>query len=245
MKIDKVIFASDDNPTYLEFWKIVSNVCYNRLGIQPVLIHITNEDSDIIEDENGFLVKKIKRVDNINTGFQAQNARFWAGTLFPDDVCLTSDIDMLMLNKDYFVNQVKDLDNDSFVIYTSDAYGNNKSRYPLCYNAAKGKLFKQILNCEDDFSVYINKLYNINKDWSFDELYFTAKLNSSNYDKIVYLKRGWDRFNIANYRIDRIKWNYEENIIDQYIDCHCLRPIQNHKNEIKKLLNDLKINLDI
>ena len=40
---------------------------------------------------------------------------------FPDDVCLTCDLDMLMINKDYFVNQIKKYNDDSLVIYSSDA----------------------------------------------------------------------------------------------------------------------------
>lgn len=235
MKIDKVIFSSDDNPTYLEFWKIVSKICKTRLGIDPVLIHITNEDSELLEDIYGY-IKKVKSVPNINTGYQAQNARFWAGTLFPEEICLTSDIDMLMLNKEYFVDQIEQYDDDSLIIYTSDAYGNTKSRFPICYNAAKGKVFKKILECDDSFSVYIKRLASMNTGWSFDEQYYTAKLKASKYNKIVYLNRGWDDKNIAYNRIDRVNWVYDENDIDKYIDCHSLRPLSKYKVEIENLL---------
>ena len=57
MKIDKIIFSSDDSH-YLDFWKINSEITLKKLGITPVLFHITDEDSDFFEDEFG-LVKKI------------------------------------------------------------------------------------------------------------------------------------------------------------------------------------------
>ena len=58
MKIDKVIFGVDDNPLYQNFWPIQSKIIKKLLNAQPVLFHITNEDSDFYDDGNG-IVKKI------------------------------------------------------------------------------------------------------------------------------------------------------------------------------------------
>ena len=49
MKIDKIIFASDDSH-FLDFWEIQSKVCKEILGIQPVLFHITDSESDFYDD---------------------------------------------------------------------------------------------------------------------------------------------------------------------------------------------------
>ena len=60
MKIDKVIFASNDS-SYLKFWKLNSEITLKKLGITPVLFHITDEESDFYKDEFG-LVKKVKQL---------------------------------------------------------------------------------------------------------------------------------------------------------------------------------------
>lgn len=235
MKVDKVIFACDDNAMYKDFWKLSATVCKAKLDVTPVLFHITNEDSDFFEDEYG-LVKKIKRVDNINTGFQSQLVRMWGCSLLPNDVCLTSDIDMLMINKDYFITSVEQYDNDAFVIYTSDAYGGDKSRFPICYNASLGINYKNILGCENNFSDYCRRLQTFSSGWSCDEQYFTNRIKMANYSKMIYLNRGWDVQTIATRRIDRVRWGYDSNIINDYIDCHCIRPYNENKAELDKLI---------
>jgi hypothetical protein len=52
MKVDKVIFSSDDSE-YLDFWKLNSEITFKKLGITPVLFHITDEETDFYEDNFG------------------------------------------------------------------------------------------------------------------------------------------------------------------------------------------------
>src|SRR5262245_24948699 len=139
MKIDKVIFASDDNPHYYEFWSHTAEICLKALGITPVLFHITNEDSDVVPDSFG-LRKKFKAIEGVDTRFQSQIVRMFGTKYFPNEVCLTADIDMFLMNRSYFVDGVKDLDDDDLALLGADAYGGH-GRYPLCYNAAKGEIF--------------------------------------------------------------------------------------------------------
>jgi hypothetical protein len=233
MKIDKIIFACDDNPLYKDFWAITSEICYKKLGVTPVLFHITDENTDFYEDTYG-IVKKVKRVDGVNTGFQSQIIRMFGCKYFMDEVCLTSDIDMLMFNKEYFLNQIEVYDNDSFIIYSSDAYGNKQHRYPICYNASLGKNFVKILKCDCDFLEYTKRLKKYRYDWSCDEFYFTEMIKKSGFEKIIKLNRGWVDNRAVN-RIDRVKWEWSEEQIGEYIDCHSIRPYIENKEEIEKL----------
>ena len=43
MKLDLVIHSVDDNPYYTDFWPMVSKVWKLRFGIEPILIHITED----------------------------------------------------------------------------------------------------------------------------------------------------------------------------------------------------------
>ena len=76
MKIDKIIFAVDDNHVYGGFWKFISKWTKERLGVTPVLFHITEEESDFYEDKYG-LVKKFKSLPNFTTSIQCRMVRMW------------------------------------------------------------------------------------------------------------------------------------------------------------------------
>jgi hypothetical protein len=157
---------------------------------------------------------------------------------YGDKVCLTSDIDMLPLNKDYFTKKIEPFDNNSLVIFSSDAYP-NKKRFPICYNAAKGDLFNDILNLNKSFTEYANQLHQLNLGWDTDELYFGEMVDLyENKSKIIYLKREW--VGGAKNRIDRSNWNYSTSKLNEYIDSHSLRPYSKYKKEILELINKYK-----
>ena len=59
MNLEYVILGSDENPMYFDFWPIVSKVWKEIFNVTPVLGLISNEDSDLIQDDYG-LIKKFK-----------------------------------------------------------------------------------------------------------------------------------------------------------------------------------------
>ena len=251
MIIKKAIFAVDDNPKYSGLWPIVSETCFKKLGIVPVLFHITEEDSDFYEDEYG-LVKKVKRIPDIDTGKQSQIIRMWGTRYFTEEVCIISDIDMMMFNREYFLDQVDVYSENDLVIYCSDAYDPNRSecvgiyggnRYPICYNAASGNIFNKILGTDCDFNSYIHKVLSFGfPDFDSDEMYLGHVINETNHGvNIIKLKRGfYSKFKCPR-RIDRVDDSvfnvYDESLLnsDYYVDCHLARPYETHKEEIVKL----------
>ena len=219
MKINKVIFAVNDSH-YLDFWPTQAKICKEILNIEPVLFHITNENSDFYNDGHG-LVKKIKKVDEINTGAQAAMGRMFFTKYFPEEVCLVADIDLISINRNYLQDQIKNFPSDSFIIYDSDAYNKKrpeadeylKNEYLMgikelfCYhaNAGKGKTFNKLLNTNCTFEEYILRHQQIgNKDlfWGVDEYYFSKCILETNIN-IIKLKRGFTSPWIADKRIDR------------------------------------------
>lgn len=260
MKIDKIILSCDDNPKYDGLWEIVSEICYKRLNIEPVLFHITNEDSDFFKDKYG-LIKKVKKIPNLSSGFQSQIYRMFGTKFFKDEMCLTSDIDMLMLDKSYFLSPLEFINEDDMVIYCSDAYNSNRSecigiysenRYPICYVLGKGHTFNKIINTDCDFKEYVIQL--LLKGYPLhdtDELYFGDCVNNKNHGVIVHkLKRGYKSPFICNNRVDRINddifnnYDKEKLINNEYIDIHLSRPYKKWKREIDEIkniiLNDIK-----
>lgn len=256
MNPDKIIFASDDNADYLNFWKLNSYYCKNILNITPVLFHITDENSDFYEDEYG-LVKKVKRVENIPTSFQSQIIRMFGAQYFKNEVCVVSDIDLFLIDNSYI-----DFDNNCDIIITdSDAYDRsrmevvsyipeNLPRYPVCYTIGKGHTFQKLLNLPSDFQEYCEFLYNLSytDKWSVDEFYF-GKVIDENKDNIVVKKkqRGYmsnffviDRINKCNFT-DKSLWKID---LDGSINFKAFKDIHfpkftQYENLIYRVYNNL------
>ena len=96
----KAILSCDENPFYYDFWPLVKHVWKNHLGIDPFLIHISDE---VGTDED---TKYIKPVPGVPIYLQAQLARIYFTQLFDDEICLVSDIDMIPVSKNFFNKDV-------------------------------------------------------------------------------------------------------------------------------------------
>lgn len=239
MKIDYVVVSSDENQMYLDFWELTKKMWIEVVGIKPILIKIGNTDS--FNDFGDCIIIEIKKIDNINTGLQSQLCRLYVSKYFENKNILISDIDMIPLSKDYFINQVEDINDDSIVVYSSDAY-TNKVRFPMCYILANSEKYKTLFNINSDttFNLFIeNILSQNNYGWDTDEIYLTKQIINSN-ENIIKLNRGWNK-GIANDRIDRVNWIYDVNKLKShgYIDSHLLRPYYLYENKINDLINNL------
>jgi len=236
MKIKYAIVSSDQNEMYLDFWNPIMKVWSQHIKIKPILVLISDKNN--VVDYGDYIIHEIKKIEDIDTGLQSQISRMYVTKFYNDDICITSDIDMIPLGFNYFNNIVNDFDDNSLIILSSDAY-KNENRYPLCYNVGKGETFNEIMDFNVTFDEYVNRILTFNWGWDSDELYFGLKVNEFNDNsRIKKLNRGWTN-GIAHKRIDRCLWYYNEKFIkdDFYIDCHSLRPYKNYKNEIDKLIN--------
>lgn len=221
-----VIHASDDSG-YLDFWPYTAQ-CVQRLGMIPVLFHITSQESPLCEDEFG-LVQRIRASALCGTGLQSQLIRLWGTQLFEDDLVMISDIDMFLLSREYF--DITLPDPEGLIHLSCDAYGGADIRLPMCYIAGKGRVFRSTLNLTDSFEDFLVEVgTEVGMSWDSDELYLTRKLRSSSC--FTGLCRGWDKQGIADRRLDRTRWEWNQENVPDYIDCHSLRPFQEHKERI-------------
>jgi len=269
MKISKIIFSSDDNPNFLNFWRLNSELCVRVLGIEPVLFKIGNENSDFINDKFG-IIKTIKRIENIPTSFQAQVCRMYFASLFPQEACITSDIDMFLFSKkyiDYLNYQHKDTD---ILIASADGYDQKRPEvswlypanvpiYPMMYNVALGGVYKRLLfkHEKESFSEYCNRLYfeefkgsQIDKRYEVDEFYYGKMIDENrNGFKIKKLNRGYmSSFFLAD-RIEKYDffngtkevWKLDlDGIVDYDRFIDChCPPYEKYPDRINKVFNDL------
>ena len=255
MKLEKIIFSTDDNPEYSGFWKINSEICKKKLGITPVLFKIGETESDFYEDEFG-IIKEVKAIEGLDTGFQAQIYRMYGTKYFTNEIVMTSDIDMLLLNRDYVNSQIDLISDCDLVIFNSDSYDNSRpecagiysgpDRYPICYVVGKGSTFNQIINTDVDFNEYCDRLLRLDLNWDTDEIYFGRCVNSQNKIKVHKLIRGYSSNFFCPNRIEKRDFynsvifsiDLEKKInLDSFIDCHCARPYSQYKVAIDNIKN--------
>jgi hypothetical protein len=239
MKIDYAIMGSNMNPMYLDFWPIISKTWKEVFNITPVLGLVCDEDSDFIEDEYG-LVKKFKAIEGIDTGLQSQIIRLYLAKELSGNIVI-SDIDMVPLSKQYFIDQVVGFDSLKIYVMSSDnAECNNNKEIPMCYNISDSQLFARMLELDNTWVEFANRLNSMGFGWTTDQNYLWLKLQQfkeQNPDAVVLLSRGWPRG--ADRRIDRLWWSYDANLVNSgyYIDSHLLRPYQQYKSQVDTLIN--------
>jgi hypothetical protein len=237
MEIKYAVMGSNMNPIYYDFWSIISKTWKEVFNITPVLGLICDEDSDFIQDEYG-LIKKFKSIEGIDDALQSQIVRLYLPTIL-DDISITSDIDVVPLSKEYFIDNIKTFDENKFYVMTSDnpeCLRNHE--YQICYNTAKPQIFKNVLNIEDSWVDFANKLKSLGFGWTTDQRYLYDMVNDyKNKEDIILLTRGFSEY--AHKRIDRAIWHYEATAVKNgdYIDSHLLRPYKQYKIEIDNLIN--------
>jgi len=239
VKLDRVIVATNDNKNYYQFWPIIARR-WASWGVRPTLIVVSENKLEI--DESLGDVYYLTPIEGVATSHQSQIIRFFAAANFEEDVCLISDIDMMCLSKEYFLHSIERRNINEFVVYSADAYlpGNPAyPAYPMCYMAAKGSKFKEIIKGNlTNFPEKLQEWMSHGFGWFTDEKVFYLKLKQwEENNSVVLLRRG---FNIGNHpitlrRIDR-DWNceFEEKLLagNFYVDFHMPRPYDKYKDVI-------------
>ena len=242
MKIQKAIHSSNDNPLYLDFWPVVSKIWRLYFNIEPILLYFGNQD---VSTEYGSVIK-LPKVENIPEPIQTLWSRYWYTVNEPDTTFIISDIDMIPLSKKYFIENIKDVDEFKYVHINPciDSYG----MFPSCYHIAKGSVFAQTLDLDNDWKDSLNTLLSFFQNtentnhpslafgWFYDEKYSTYKIikNLSGSNNFVAIPRTQGQ---EGRRIDRSFWTYDINLLkkEYYYDAHCIRPYSKYKIEIDEL----------
>lgn len=247
MKIDFAIHSSDSNKLYLDFWPVIAEVWKKKFSITPILVYIDTDNKNI--DESFGIVIKLKPIEGIPIHLQTQIVRFWIPILYPEKICIISDIDMIPLSKNYFQTSLKNLPDTAYVHLNPciESYG----RLPACYHVAKGKTFKEVLEIDAEWETFIRKILSedLNKKkfghkkefWFADELYSSGKvLGFGDKHRLCLIERSGGQ---NGFRIDRATWKFSKFLLryDYYIDSHSVRPYIDFKEEID-LIKKLTIN---
>lgn len=249
MKITKCLVASDLNHTYLDFYPLIHKYWNNIVGIPTVLILIANEIPDYMKEYESE-IKLFKPIDNIHTAFQSQCIRILYPSLFENENIIISDMDLIPLNKKYYLDNIKNLDESNFVIYR-DVISEHK-QYPICFCLANSNTWKSIFKIENenDIREKMDIWYNLYNDytissayslsWACDQLQLYQYVNNWIYqERVIKMKddetnfKRLDRFDVNETNIDAYKIMIENQI---YSDFHLPRPLNQYKHILDKVL---------
>jgi hypothetical protein len=242
LKLDRVILATDANPNYIEFWPIVAKAWKEIIGLQPTLALIAPSEVQI--DETLGDVIRFEPIEGIPTSFYAQCIRLLLPFLFPNDGCIVSDIDLIPLNKNYFISRSIFIDDSCFILYRDNAmFEKLYKQIPMCYVAGKGKIFSEIFQVytKEHLIEKIKEWHSMNIGWFTDqELLYKSVLTWQGYpDRCIRLGK-IDKITPKT-RIDKFNWHYDVNLLksDHYIDCHSKRPYSTYKNFLDEMVDHL------
>lgn len=229
----RVILACDSNPEYIHFWPVVAQAWQKIIGLRPTLALIAHEHIRV--DESLGDVIRFAPIKGVSTVLYAQCIRLLLPAFFPNEVCIISDMDMIPLQKKYFIDSIQNIPNDHIAVYRSQSVLEFK-QFPMCYVAAKGSLFQDIFNLDtiDDIPIIIKKWADLKRGWSTDQQILYSYLTTWNK-----FSSHCDLLNIKVHRIDRSNWHYNTKELARgaYTDCHCPRPYAKYKKSIDYIIN--------
>lgn len=249
MKIDLVLTSGNINHHYLQLFPLILKVWKIRFNLECYLILISKEIPN-------YLLKYKKNIilfnplENINDIFVAQVVRLLYPALFKDKTVLITDLDIIPVKKNYFIEPIKYLHDSTFVSYTNRYY--KQQMYAICYNVAKGDTFAKMFNIKnmDDIIERLNSWYNINYNgkkncdgWYTDQKKLFEYFEKYNGQKLVLNDKdiGYKRLNNRGRDKEYILKKFTDILdnIEDYSDIHCIKPYSKTKNYLKKMVNKL------
>lgn len=249
MKIDIVLTAGNLNHHYLQLFPLIHKVWKKRFNLDCYCILISKDIPDYLNNLKEYIIL-FKPIEGLNDIYVAQVIRLLYPVLFPEKTVLITDLDILPVKKEYFINPLEFVHNDTFVTYT-ERY-KKQEMYAICYNVAKGKTFQKVFGISTEEEI-VEKL----KEW-YDEDY-TGKKNCpgwytdqkklyeyfemyDGYKVVLFDKKiGYNRLHNRARDKEYIVKNFSEVLkdIENYSDIHCIKPFNKTKGVLNKIVKKL------
>lgn len=154
MKITRLLTATDENPTYIQFVPLVTKAWKKLTGLETDIAFVSDRDNDdplvrrLSEFGHVHLYKPLK----IDRGIQAKISRMAMATEpeFTDENCSIIDIDMLPLTR-RVIDVFRDAPDDHLIKWGWDhpafaAGSDDYGKWPMDRTTARGTTFQQIIN---------------------------------------------------------------------------------------------------
>lgn len=239
--IDRVILSCNNDPLYIEFWPVVAPL-WQAMGIRPTLALIGDEDC-VVDETLGDVIR-FDPIPGVPESLHSQAIRLFLPCLFPEDGCIISDIDMIPILKDYYVDGAAFCPDEGFVVFRDKVEHYCMHKYPMCYIAAKGKIFGSVFSVSNKEEIEDRILDFLDYDlgWNTDELLLYQFLDEWEKKGGNLVKLGYG----LGPRLDRGNWKLDFLTLKvfDYIDCHCPRPYSSYRESIDFIAKSVQLRYD-
>lgn len=202
MNIQYALMSCNSSTSHLGYWPVVARA-WRKLSITPVLFFI--RDSNTEPPAADGIVHTMDPLSDVDIAVQYTWARFWGAQVYTDATVAISDIDILPLAAEYFVDQLRDIPDHRYVhlggvFYMSGAESTRLlkqdevaaadiKRFCAWWHVARGRLFKEVLDLPDDWRQAVREVAphyakadgfrrRYARVWHGDELYPTRKIHA-------------------------------------------------------------------
>jgi hypothetical protein len=147
MKLDRVLVACNDNPKYLDFWKTVKTAWQKIAGVECQMVYVSETIPDDLKDDPNVI--HFKPIEGWPTATQAQVIRLLYPALIKcEGAVMVSDMDMIPLQKDFFVNGFSLFSSNQFV--SLRGIDENEKQIYMCYVGATPETWRAMFQIETE-----------------------------------------------------------------------------------------------
>jgi hypothetical protein len=237
------------NKLYCDFIPIFIN-SWNKL-VPEAKVKIVLIANDIPEEfkvysENIILFNPI---EGVSSAFTSQYIRLlFPALLNSGNGVLITDMDMIPMNRKYYVNSIKHIPNDKFVYYR-DWTDPHHREIAMCYNIATSTTWSDIFKIKNTYDI-ISRITDIYKTinysdthggngWNVDQLSLYSNVSKNpNFINLTDSACGFSRYDRVSFRLDDdILQNIKNGL---YSDYHALRPYNDYKKVNDVIVDAIK-----
>lgn len=142
----RVIFCSDQNQDYIFCWPLVAQLWRVHHNTTPTLFFVSDDEKafQALDRTHGEVIL-FPPLPKIPTSFQAQVLRLLAPAMYPDDICVISDIDLFLLKTNFFTRYgLAATHHAPNSFFSLNRYSKDVPHCSLTYQIARGSTFAEV-----------------------------------------------------------------------------------------------------
>ena len=158
MKVSSALVACNENTKYLEFWPVVKRSWWEIIGLPCVMVYVGESLPECLKEDSAVI--HFKPIDSWPTATQAQVIRLlYPALLKCDGAVVLSDMDMIPLQRDFFINGFKKFETNQIV--SLRGIDENEKQIYMCYVGATPQTWAELFQIRTK-----EDIYNVLKTWS-------------------------------------------------------------------------------
>jgi len=242
-KIDRIITATDEDPTYFDFLPSIGTM-WKNYGYRLTCGLVTSRTADdpmVMKARKYADIVLLKPIPGINPGNQAKVSRLYLTTLCADETVMIADIDYYVFQPQFFEKSAQEVTENQLVITGRNGYDDtpDEGKFPMCGVMGKGNVFSQIVNPKKlDYQSLLKSWIGLDgidgkedlskRLYTFSDESLLRFLLQSQPQRAIYLDREDMKNQQASKRVDMRAGMWAPGLLFEgyYIDCQPFRPIK-------------------